>query len=223
LEWLLIHSCPGLAPAVLKSYSEETVGGYPRSAWLKWAAFLHDVGKPATGKIIKGRLRFFEHEHVGASLAMRVGQRLRCSRQEVQLLGLWVRNHMRSGNLAAAAHITDKAFSRYFRDLGENGVGMVLVSLADHYTYLAKALWGKRKDPVEKISQKLITSYYENRSKILPERLVDGHELMRKFKLKPGPIIGRLLAEIQDAQVEGKVLTKEDAILFSKRWLKTKN
>src|SRR4029077_19486632 len=109
---------------------------YPRTAWLKFGAFLHDIGKPATAKMIKGRLRFFEHEHVGARLAMKVGERLRCSRQEVQLLGLWVRNHMRPGNLAAAARITDKAISRYFRDLGEEGVGMVLISLADHYTYL---------------------------------------------------------------------------------------
>ncbi len=201
----------------LQQYLQGTVGGYPRTAWLKWAAFLHDVGKPATAKVIKGRLRFFEHEHVGATLAMRIGQRLRCSRQEVQLLGLWVRNHMRPGNLAATARLTDKALSRFFRDLGEDGVGMVLVSLADHYTYLARSRWGKGQDPVEKISRRLITSYYEERSKILPARLVNGHDLMRKLKLKAGPMIGRLLEKIQDAQAEGKVRTKEEALAFAKR------
>src|SRR6185503_5696276 len=108
-----------------------------------------DFGKPATAKVIKGRLRFFEHEHVGARVATEVSRRLRLSRQEMHVLELWVRNHMRLGNLAAADHLTEKALSRYFRDLGEDGVGMVLVSLADHYTYLRKSLWLKHKDPVE--------------------------------------------------------------------------
>jgi poly(A) polymerase len=213
-----------LAPAGMTSqlalYLSQSVGGYPRAAWLKWGAFLHDFGKPATAKVIKGRLRFFEHEHVGARLAAQVGRRLRLSRQEVQLLELWVRNHMRLGNLAAAARITDKALSRFFRDLGEEGVGMVLVSLADHYTYLRKALWGKRKDPVENMGYRLLSSYYEQRSKILPERVVDGHMLMRSLKIKPGPLVGKLLEAILDAQAEGKVTTKEQAIAFAKSFLR---
>ena len=203
----------------LESYLSQPIGGYPRAAWLKWAAFLHDIGKPATAKVIKGRLRFLGHEHIGAALAMKVGQRLRCSRQEVQLLGLWVRNHMRLGNLAAAAHITDKAVSRFFRDLGEEGVGMVLVSLADHYTYLSKSLWGKGKDPVERMAGRLLSGYYEERAKILPPRLLNGHDLMRALKLKPGPLVGRLLEQIQDAQSEGKVKTKSGALVYAKKKL----
>jgi tRNA nucleotidyltransferase/poly(A) polymerase len=214
LEWILERQA---SEARIRDYLMETIGGYPRTAWLKWGAFLHDMGKPSTASVIRGRLHFFEHEHVGAALAIRVAQRLRCSRQEVQLLALWVRHHMRSGNLAAAVRVTDKAFSRFFRDMGQEGVGMVLVSLADHYTYLRRSLWDKGKDPVEKISQKLLTSYYEERSKILPERLVTGHDVMRALKLKPGPRIGRLLETIQDAQAEGKVKTREDALAFLRR------
>jgi len=227
MQWILERICrhggfAGTAVLPLRQiqpYLSGLVGGYPRSAWLKWGAFLHDIGKPATAKVVKGRLRFFEHEHVGAALAIRLGQRLRCSRQEEQLLGLWVRNHMRLGNLAAAARITDKAISRYFRDLGEDGVGMVFISLADHYTYLRKSQWGKGTDPVEKMGRRLLTSYYEQRSKILPERVVDGHLLMRQLKIKPGPLVGKLLEAIQDAQAEGKVTTKEEAIGFARRLL----
>jgi poly(A) polymerase len=215
LEWILRQA----QKAGVRDYLASPIGGYPRSAWLKWAAFLHDSGKPATAKLLKGRLRFFEHEHVGAELAMRSGKRLRCSRQEVQLLGLWVRNHMRAGSLAAAAQVTSKALARYFRDLGEEGIGMVLVSLADHYTYLAKSSWGKGKDPVEKMARRLVSSYYEERSKILPARLVNGHDLMRHLRLKPGPEIGKLLEALQDAQVEGKVTTKKEALAFAKKRL----
>jgi len=233
LEWILKNGTvgAGLVPARNRiagghktrpydAYLNETIGGYPRLAWLKWAAFLHDIGKPATAKVVKGRLRFFEHERVGAELAVQVARRLRCSRQEGQGLGLWVRHHMRLGNLAAAARVTDKALSRFFRDLGEDGVGMVLVSLADHYTYLSKSLWGKGKDPVEKMGRELLRSFYDRRQKILPARLLNGHDLMRCLRIKPGPLVGKLLEAIQDAQAEGKVKTKEEAIGWAKRKVK---
>jgi putative nucleotidyltransferase with HDIG domain len=216
LEWILKHD---LSPAA-GEYLEQLVGGYPRRAWLKWAAFLHDIGKPATAKMFKGRLRFFEHEHVGAELTLQIGKRLRLSRQETQLLAMWVRHHMRTGSLAAAPRITDKALSRFFRDLGEEGVGMVLLSLADHYTYLKRSLWGKGKDPVEKMGKRLLTTYFEERSKILPEKVIDGHELMKALRIPPGPKVGKLLAAVQDAQAEGKVRTKEEALQFLKKTFK---
>jgi putative nucleotidyltransferase with HDIG domain len=217
LEWILAKSRAGMEPRPYDAYLNNLIGGYPCSAWLKWAAFLHDIGKPATAKVIKGRLRFFEHEHVGADLAQAVGRRLRCSRQEVQLLALWVRNHMRLGNLAAAARVTDKAYARYFRDLGEAGVGMVLISLADHYTYLSRRRWGKGKDPVEVMGRRLLRSYFEDRPRILPPRLINGHDVMRELKIKPGPLIGRLLEKIQDAQIEGEVRTPDEALCWVRR------
>jgi poly(A) polymerase len=213
-------SLPRSLTPSLRQYLRVSIGGYPRAAWLKWAAFVHDIGKPATAKMIKGRLRFFDHEYVGATLAMELGKRLRLSRQEVQLQGLWVRNHMRTGNLAAAPRITERAYSRYFRDLGEEGVGMILISLADHYTYLRRSLWGKGTDPVEKISATLLRSYYEERTKLLPEKLIDGHVLIKKLRLKPGPLIGQLLEAVQDAQAEGKVTTRGDAVVYAKGLLR---
>ena len=94
---------------------------------------------------------------------------------------------------------------------------MILVSLADHYTYISRSRWGKGSDPVEKISRKLLTSYFEQRSTILPDRLIDGHVLMRKLRLKPGPLIGRLLEAVEDAQAEGRVRTRDEAIAFARK------
>lgn len=216
LEWIIQHDISD----DVRAYLHALIGGYPRLAWLKWAAFLHDIGKPATAKMFKGRLRFFEHEHVGAELTRRIGKRFRLSRKETHLLALWVRHHMRTGSLAAAPRITDKALSRFFRDLGEEGVGMVLLSLGDHYTYLRHALWGKGTDPVEKMGKKLLTSYFQERAKILPERLINGHDLMKALRIKPGPQIGKLLDAVQDAQAEGKVQTKEEALRFAKQRIK---
>jgi len=219
LEWLFGHlETPFIrhhAPS-LRSYLRQTIGGFPRQAWLKFAGLLHDIGKPATAQMMKGRLRFFGHEDVGARMANRILRGLRCSRTEIQCTSAWVQNHMRPGNLAAAKRITDKAVARFFRDLGEDGVGMLLVSLGDHYGYLARTRWGRGTDPVEKITRRMLDSYYLRRDDVLPPRIVNGHVLMKKLRLKPGPLIGRLLEKIQDAQAEGKVKTPEEAIAFAK-------
>lgn len=84
----------------ISQYLNEPLGNYPRFAHLKWALLLHDIGKPDTAKIIKGRLRFFNHEHVGADKIPALATRYRWSNEQTNLYGKMVRNHMRPGNLA---------------------------------------------------------------------------------------------------------------------------
>lgn len=203
----------------LQAYLAAPLGAFPRSAWMKFAGFVHDIGKPATAKRIGGRLRFFGHEDVGADIVRGLGEGLRLSRQENHALSSWVRHHMRLGNLAAASGVSDKAVARYFRDLSDEGLGMILVSLADHYSYLGRRLWGKGRDRVEITAARMLESFVVQREKLLPKKLVNGHQLMKKFRLKPGPMIGTLLEHLADAQAEGVVKTSKDAFAFAKKFL----
>lgn len=202
---------------VLQSYLKESIGGFPRIAWLRLGGLLHDIGKPATAKRIGGRLRFFGHEDVGADSARLIGAELRFSRQELQITSQWVRHHMRLGNLAAANVLSDKAIARYFRDQQENGLGMVLISLADHYGYLARGQWGKGKDGVEKAARRMLESYVLTKEKVLPPRLLDGHQIMKALRLKPGPLIGKLLEALADAQAGGRLKTIKEAFGYLRR------
>jgi hypothetical protein len=210
----------------IQHYLTGSLGGFPRAAWLKLAGLLHDIGKPATAEIIGGRMRFFGHEDVGCGLSRTLLARLRYSRQELQQVGAWVRHHMRPGNLAAAWERskhgesgvpTEKAVARFFRDLGVDGVGMLLISLADHYCYLSRRQWGKAKDPVERTTLHLLEAYFLRRERVLPPKLIDGHRIMRTLKLRPGPAVGVLLDAVRDAQAEGKVRTLEEAIVWLKK------
>jgi putative nucleotidyltransferase with HDIG domain len=234
VEWILDHSLEFLGgsdiAARVKAYVDEKIGGFPRSAYLKLGALLHDLGKPATAQVIRGRLRFFGHEDVGARMVRKILDTLRFSRQESGLVRLWVANHMRPGNLASlpagkagVPQLTEKAVARFFRDLGEDGVGMLIVSLGDHYTYLDRGLWGKDKDVVEQTSKRLLTAYYHRREAVLPPKVINGHVLMKKLRLKPGPVIGKLLEAIRDAQAEGLVKTAEAALAFARKVLRTKD
>ncbi len=226
LEWILQQVPKGSLryagdPRVsqgIHAYLKASIAGHPRPAYLKLGTLLHDIGKPATAQVIKRRLRFFQHDEVGGRMADKLLETLRFSRQEVRMVQMWVRHHMRPGNLAATSQMTPKAMARFFRDLGEDGVGMLLVSLGDHYTYLSRKHWGKGTDSVEVAAKRLLESYYIQREKMLPPRIINGHQLMKALKLSPGPEIGKLLEAIQDAQAGGKVKTPADAIAFAKRW-----
>jgi len=220
LEWILGRLTLYLSHKhadMVHGYLHEPIGGHPRLAWLKLGALLHDIGKPATAKKIGGRLRFFGHEEVGADMAGPFAKRLRLSRQETQLVRSYVKHHMRLGSLAAASAATPKALFRYFRDLGgSEGVGMILISLADHYDYLNAKKWGKKSDPVEKLAIRMLDTFYADQALMKPQRLITGHDIMRVLRLKPSPQIGDILEKVQDAQVDGKIKSKDEALAFVK-------
>lgn len=215
----LAYAKPASVARALVPYLEEPLGAFPRKAWMKLAGLLHDIGKPATAQKIGGRLRFFGHEDVGAEQSRKLGSDLRLSRQENHNVSQWVRHHMRLGNLAAGSVLTDKAIARYFRDQDSQGVGMILISLADHYSYLSKKTWGKGRDAVERAAGRMLESFFDRRDRVVPPKLVDGYQLMKALRLKPSPLIGLLLEQISDAQAEGKVTTPHQALTLARRKL----
>lgn len=200
----------------IAAYLAEPMGSYPRFAHLKWALLLHDIGKPATAAIVGGRMRFFEHEHVGADKVPDIAKRFRWSGDEASRYAKLVRNHMRPGNLATHMPVSDKAIHRFYRDLGDDGVAMLLVSLADHLTYLSPRELKKRASPHELITIRMIRQFYEHREKVLPPRLLTGTEVMKEFGLSPSPLIGRLLEDVRDAQSEGRVKDAAGALAYLK-------
>lgn len=200
----------------IESYLNNTIGGHPRYAHLKWALLLHDIGKPETAKRVGGRLRFFEHEHVGAGKVRGLAKRFRWSQEESQSYERLVRHHMRPGNLATHENVTDKAIHRFFRDLGEDAIAMLLVSLADHLTYLTPRQLKKRSSPHEILTLKMIHRFYHAHQRIVPPKLLNGHDIMRAFDLPPSRLVGDLLRELEEAQCERKFANREEALSYLK-------
>ncbi len=202
--------------AKIKTYVSETKGGYPRLAHLKWALLLHDIGKAATAKKIGGRLRFFEHEHAGANRIPVIAPRFRWSNEETASYARLVRNHMRPGNLATHPDLTDKAMHRFFKDLEEDAIGLLLLSLGDHLTYLTPRQKKKRNSAHEKLVATMVNRYYLKKEKILPPKILSGYDVMKAFRLSPSPLIGELLKDLSEAQTEKSIKTKEEAINYLK-------
>jgi tRNA nucleotidyltransferase/poly(A) polymerase len=209
-------------------------------AFLKLAALLHDVAKPATARRIDGRLRFFGHDLLGGRMAAEILRRLRCSREEVRVAALLAEHHLRPGNLAAADVVSDKAVYRFFRDLGPLGVPQLLLCWADHASYLPPAAlrrvlrWAAEDphgfrppraldaDTAKTLRHLQLVSWLMSRwflapATARPERLLDGKEVMKTLGIPPSPRVGEALALLEEAQAEGRVRTREDALAFLRR------
>ncbi|MBL0058146.1 MAG: HD domain-containing protein [Elusimicrobia bacterium] len=203
----------------LSKHLRETVGGHPRFAHLKLVELFHDIGKPATAKREKGKLHFYGHDAVGARLVAKIASRLRLSSNESRSLSRQVGAHMRPGNLGHTPVLTDRAIYRFYRDLEGDAVGLLIVSLGDHFTYLSTRARRARKDPVFRTIRKMLSNFFLKPEAVEPPKIIDGNQLMKSLKLKPGPDVGRLLAEIREAQSTGEVTTPAQALQWARRLL----
>jgi poly(A) polymerase len=187
---------------------------------MKMAALLHDIGKPATYTIAgDGSIRFYTHPQVGAPIALQITKRLNASTKDRRLAQLVAAHHMRPGQLGQDGEVTPRAIRRYFVDLGPTGIAVALFSLADHLATFGPqpltAAWERHLSVVSL----LLTRYIRERDSILPPRLLSPEELMRRLKLEPGPLVGQLLEAIAEAQAEGTIHSKEEALWLAEERL----
>lgn len=227
LEWIfknLKSEFPENHEKISALIFKKQIHGHPLSTLMKIGILLHDIGKAPTAKRIEGRLRFFEHQEVGAKIAKTIAKRWRFSSESVALVSQLVAAHMRTGGLATVPEVTERAKYRFFRDLGEAAIPMILVSLADRYAYLAPEKWGKGEDRHEKISKELIRWHEqkEEEQRSRPKKLIDGNILMKQIGLQPSPLIGEILKNVEEAQSLNEIHTQEEALEYARKFLKQK-
>jgi poly(A) polymerase len=188
---------------------------------LKLAALLHDIGKPATYSVDEeGAIHFYGHPQVGVPLAQQILRRLSASTADQRLIQQVTMHHMRPGQLGQVGPVTPRAVRRYFVDLGRNGILIAILSLADHLATLGPQPLNEHWTRHLSVVRLLLTSYIRERDSILPAQLVSAPELMRRLKLEPGPIVGQLLEHLAEAQAEGRIHSKEEALWLAEEWHK---
>jgi len=193
--------------------SREVSSGSNHKVLLKLAGLFHDVAKPMTKSIDDtGRARFLGHTKQGAAMTASILERLRFSNREVRLVEGLVYHHLRPVQMANDELPTQRAIYRYFRDTGEVGIDILLLALAD---YLASrgplASMEEWKEHCQLINY-ILTEHDRQQAKILPAKLIDGNDIMNTFDLVPGPLVGRLLAMVNEAHASGELSTREEAL-----------
>jgi poly(A) polymerase len=122
---------------------------------------------------------------------------------------------MRPEMLQSASSVTRRAAYRFFQDAGPAGIGIVLLSLADLLGKYAasppQAEWAGR----VAVARGLLLAFFEEHAQIIePPKLISGEEVMQALGLQPGPSIGSLLEALREAQAEGGVVTRDEALAF---------
>lgn len=186
------------------------------------AALYHDIGKSHSQQIEEdGRIRFIGHDQVGAKIAVQRAAWLRLSNAEIARLVNTVRYHMRPLLLSQNSQpLSRRAIYRFFRDSGEAGIDICLLSLADILaTYgptLPQEIWVSQLDTV----RSLMAAWWDCPGEsISPPTLLTGRDLIEAFELEPGPRIGQLLEALREAQAAGELDDREQALAFASAWL----
>ena len=187
-------------------------GGVTRGQALKLAALLHDVAKPETRRAIGGRVRFFEHDLIGAARVRDIGERLRLPAAVTGLVERLVRHHLRPMHLAAAPTVTSRARYRFYRDLGPDTRDLLLLVLVDAAAVRGEA--PRRAWRRATLVRDLLAGWSEQQEVASAAPLLRGDDVMRHFDLTPGPEVGRLLRRAREAQDLGRVSTRDEALAY---------
>jgi putative nucleotidyltransferase with HDIG domain len=217
-----LHATLPYAERIVERMEAEALAGHRRYAVFKLAALLHDIAKPATKQITaEGRITFHDHQAQGAEMAWAIARRLRFSRSSAGYVRQIVAEHMRPGQLRSlGADLTERAVWRLLRDTGEAAPDVLLHALCDHMAvrgpHLSPSHWAQHLAWTAAVLELI----YGARRMHEVQRLIGGDDLLAEFDLTPGPLIGRVLLAVQEAQALGDVRTRAEALALAERLIR---
>jgi poly(A) polymerase len=172
------------------------------SRTLAWGTLLHDVGKPPTFRVAPDRIRFDGHVEVGIRMAEAICRRLHFSNEDTKQIAALVANHMR---FADAERMKESTLKRFLR----------LPKFDEHLEL-------HRMDCLSSHGDLSLYNFVRERAQqtpeeeIRPQRLLGGEDLVA-LGYKPGPQFRDMLSAIEDAQLEGKLKSRDEALNFVRR------
>ncbi len=165
------------------------------SPTLAWGVLLHDIGKPPT-YAVTDRIRFNDHDVVGARMAAQICLRLRLSVRDTEQVCQLVANHMRLRHVKEMRQSRLKRFLRqpFFAELLE----LHRIDCLSSHGQLDLYEFCRRK--LAEIDQQGLR----------PPSLLSGNDLIA-MGFEPGPLFKKILEAVEDEQLEGRISTPEEA------------
>jgi putative nucleotidyltransferase with HDIG domain len=201
-----------------ESLTKELTPSVSRLAATKVSAILHDIGKPDTWLITdEGRHTFIGHDKLGASMIKSTAEVQKWPKvlgRMVERLVLW---HLRPGQLFHTSQPTQKALNRFYRTVGDDVPELMLLSFGDLGATRGPGLTGPDRERLENNLVELLNGYavYKEELKRLP-KLLTGLEIMQLLGIRPGPLVGEILAALAEAQELKEVLDRSQAEAFAR-------
>ena len=193
-------------------------GGFPRINHLKLAGFLHDIGKFSTWTIeVTGRHRFIKHDDVGAKMCVPYLREMKFSKKQIEYISSMIKNHIYPSNVIDAPDWNEKVKMRYLRKMEENVIDNIILAKADRLSARGEAITEEMVKTNLEGLDKLLDFYLEKKETLKPlPKLLDGIEIMKIKGIKQSPELGKIINALKEAQLNGDISTKKEAIEFLK-------
>lgn len=173
---------------------------------VRLASLLHDIGKIKTRAVTKdGVVTFYNHEVVGTDMAYQIGTRLKLSKKQLYQLTKLVRFHQ----FTVSELQTDKALRRFIRNVGKENLEDILdLRFADRLGSGAKPTSWRTELFLKRLKQ------VQQEPFSIKDLKINGADVMKILKLKPGPKVGHILQELFN-RVENQDLKNDRKVLLS--------
>jgi poly(A) polymerase len=210
----LVNAATGRLARVL---DEPLADGLTRGQALRFGALLHDIGKPATHALrADGRVTFIGHDRLGEQMVAEICRRLRTSERLSRFVGALARHHLVLGFLVHERPLDRRQVFRYLRLTAPVEVEVTVLSCADRL-----ATRGRKADVAIavhlEVAEQLMEAALDWREQGSPAPLVRGNRLASELGMEPGPELGRLLAELEEAAYAGEVGSRDEAVAYARR------
>jgi len=195
-------------------------GGFSRLAHLKLSAFMHDIGKFSTWFIEEdtGRHRFYKHDDVGSKMTPEILRKLSFSNKQIKYIQKMIKNHMYATMVVCSPELTGKIMMRYVRKMEDDSIDAIIIGKADRLSARGPEINDEIVEQNLTMLDKLLKFYIESLETIKPlPKLLDGNEIMGMLNIKPSAKLGRILNELHEAQLNGDITTKKQAVEFVKK------
>jgi poly(A) polymerase len=193
---------------------------------LKWAALLHDVGKPVTKEIRADkddRVTFYGHDEVGRELFLQFADRSKWSKADAQLVGSLIAMHMHPFHLCNVQRedpVSKRAALKLCRRAEKSLIGLFLLAMADSLAGQGEKKPARMEEELLALFATVDRMYDETIAPVLHgPRLLTGKDLIGEFQLTPGPLFAEILNELEAARVEGKVVDRTTALAWVGKYL----
>jgi poly(A) polymerase/tRNA nucleotidyltransferase (CCA-adding enzyme) len=170
---------------------------------VRLATLIHDIGKPETYEEKDQEITFYNHEVLGSRIASKIAKRLRLAKKDVQRIFILVRYHM----FYYQPEQSDASIRRFIKKVGLENIDDILdLREGDRLGSGAKKTSWRLEEFKERIIEQL------NQPMDLTDLAINGADLIKELKLKPGPVVGKILDELLEKVLQDPQLNKKELL-----------